>query len=67
MAKASLNVDHLKNEQVPIGEGQMVNSTQILDGAAKDSSVFDATNETVQYKTPSLEKGNLGGRNDPNG
>jgi hypothetical protein len=67
MAKADLNEAHMKNEQVPIGTGVMVNTTQMLDGAAKDSPVFDETNETVQYKTPAIPKDNLGGRNDPNG
>jgi hypothetical protein len=67
MAKSGPSFDHLKNEEVTIGEGQMVNQTDILDGAAKDSAVFDATNTTKQYKTPSLDKGELGGRNDPNG
>jgi len=62
-----LNLEHMKNEQVSMKDGQMVNQTNILDGAAKDSAVFDATNETVQYKTPALDKGNLGGRNDLNG
>jgi len=67
MAKAGLNVEHMKKEQVPIGTGVMVNTTDILDGAAKDSAVFDETNETVQYTTPALDKGDLGGRNNPNG
>jgi hypothetical protein len=67
MAKSSLNMDHMKKEQVPIGTGEMVGSTDILDGAAKDSAVFDENNATVQYSTPALPKDNLGGRNDPNG
>lgn len=67
MAKADLNEEHMKKEQVPIGTGQMTGDTDVLDGAAKDSPVFDATNQTVQYTTPALDKGNLGGRNDPNG
>ena len=67
MAKAGLNLEHMKKEQVPIGTGAMTNDTDMLDGAAKDSPVFDATNQTVQYTTPSIPKGDLGGRNDPNG
>ena len=67
MAKADLNEAHMKKEQVPIGTGVMVGDTDVLDGAAKDSPVFDETNQTVQYSTPALPKDNLGGRNDPNG
>jgi hypothetical protein len=57
----------MKNETVSMADGKMVNQTDVLDGAAKDSAVFDETNATVQYKTPSIDKGDLGGRNDPNG
>jgi outer membrane scaffolding protein for murein synthesis (MipA/OmpV family) len=67
MAKASLNLEHMKNEQVTIGTGAMVNDTDVLDGAAKDSPVFDASNSTVQYKTPAIPKDELGGRNNLNG
>jgi hypothetical protein len=67
MAKADLNEAHMKNEQITIGTGSMVNDTDVLDGAAKDSPVFDASNATVQYKTPPLPKDDLGGRNNPNG
>lgn len=66
MAKG-INLEHMKNEQVSMNDGVMVNTTDVLDGAAKDSAVFDATNSTVQYKTPSLDKGDLGGRNNLNG
>jgi hypothetical protein len=67
MGKAALNIEHMKNEQVTTGDGVDVKSTDQLDGMAKDSAVFDASNATTQYKTPSLDKGELGGRNDPNG
>lgn len=66
MAK-DINYEHMKKEQVPITSGVMVNTTDILDGDASDSDVMNATNQTVQYTTPALDKGNLGGRNDPNG
>jgi hypothetical protein len=67
MAKAGLNLEHMKKEQVPIGTGTMVNDTDMLDGAAKDSPVFDASNATVQYSTPAIPKDELGGRNNLNG
>jgi hypothetical protein len=57
----------MKKEQVPIGSGQMTVDTDVLDGAAKDSPVFNETNQTTQYTTPAIPKDNLGGRNDPNG
>lgn len=62
-----LNVDHMKREQVTTADGDYTRETDVLDGMAKDSPVFNETNETVQYKTPALPKGDLGGRNDPNG
>lgn len=67
MGKATLNLEHMKNEQVSMADGVDVEDTDQLDGGAKDSPVFDATNATTQYKTPSLDKGDLGGKNDPNG
>jgi hypothetical protein len=67
MAKNALNIDHLKNEQITPSMGVDVEDTDMLDGMAKDSPVFDASNATVQYKTPALDKGDLGGKNDPNG
>ena len=67
MASKSLNLEHMKNEQVPIGTGSMTGDTEMLDGDADDSAVMDATNATVQYKTPALPKGDLGGQNNPNG
>jgi hypothetical protein len=67
MAKAGLNLEHMKKEQVPIGTGADVEDTDVLDGAAKDSAVFDANNATVQYTTPAPPKGELGGQNNPNG
>ena len=58
---------HLKKAKISMSDSEMVGSTKILDGEAKDSPVFNANNETVQYTTPALNKGDLGGRNDPNG
>lgn len=65
--KGELNLEHLKNEQVTTADGVHTMDTDVLDGMAKDSAVFDENNETQQYKTPPLPKGDLGGRNDPNG
>lgn len=65
--KGKLKIEHLKNETVTMDDGVMVNQTSILDGGAKDSPVFDATNTTEQYKTSALPKNDLGGKNDPNG
>ena len=38
-------------------------STQVLDGTAKKSSVANAKNETSQYTTGKTDKGSLGGLN----
>lgn len=62
-----MDLDHLKKEQVSTKEGEFTRDTDVLDGEAKDSKVFDETNVTAQYSTPALPKGDLGGRNDPNG
>lgn len=67
MAKGELTIEHLKNKQVGFSDSVDVENTQQLDGGAKDSPVFDESNATVQYKTPALDKGDLGGKNDPNG
>lgn len=58
---------HLKNAKINMGDGVKVENTKQLDGEAKDSPVFQESNETVQYSTPGLPKSDLGGRNDPNG
>ena len=60
-------MEHLKNATVTQSDGEMTEDTSMLDGDAKDSPVFNESNETVQYKTPSLPGGAYGGRNDPNG
>lgn len=62
-----LNVDHMKREQVNTSDGEFTRDTDFLDGEAKDSSVMQEHNETVQYRTPALKTGELGGQNDPNG
>ena len=67
MAKNALNIDHLKNEQITPSMGVKVENTEMLDGMAKDSPVFDENNATTQYKTAALDKGDLGGKNNPNG
>jgi hypothetical protein len=60
-------MDHLKKAKVSMSDAKMVEDTKILDGEAKDSPVFNENNATEQYTTPALSKGELGGRNDPNG
>lgn len=67
MAKNALNIDHLKNEQITPSKGVKVENTDMLDGMAKDSPSLNESNATVQYKTAALDKGDLGGKNDPNG
>jgi hypothetical protein len=60
-------MEHLKNAKITMADGKMTEDTQVLDGGAKDSPVWNEDNETTQYKTPGLPKGDLGGRNNPNG
>lgn len=57
----------LKKAQISMSDSVDVESTKQLDGEAKDSPVFNESNKTEQYTTPSLDKGDLGGKNDPNG
>ena len=66
MAK-DLPMEHLKTAKITMADSVDVEDTKQLDGEAKDSPVFNEDNETVQYKTPAIKKGDLGGRNDPNG
>jgi hypothetical protein len=58
---------HLKNAKLSTSDGVKVENTKQLDGEAKDSPVFQESNETVQYTTAGLPKNDLGGRNDQNG
>ncbi len=58
---------HLKNAKISMSDGVKVESTKQLDGEAKDSPVFQENNETVQYKTAALPKGDEGGRNNQDG
>lgn len=58
---------NLKNAKIDMGDGVKVENTKQLDGGAKDSAVMQETNETVQYKTDSLPKGDLGGKNNLDG
>ncbi len=60
-------IENLKQGEVTMDQGVLVNNTKILDGGAMDSPVFDQTNTTKQYSTPSIPKDNLGGRNNLNG
>jgi hypothetical protein len=64
---AASEFTHLKNKTVTTKDGEMTHDTDILDGEAKDSAVFNEDNPTIQYKTPPLKIGDVGGRNDPNG
>jgi hypothetical protein len=62
-----LPIEHLKGAQIEMSDSELTVHTDILDGGAKDSPVFEESNETVQYKSPALPGGAYGGRNDPNG
>ena len=62
-----LPMEHLKNAKISMKDSKMTEDTDVLDGEAKDSPVWNEDNETVQYKTPGLPTKDLGGRNDPNG
>ncbi len=66
MAK-DLPIEHMKNAKITMADSKMVQDTKVLDGEAKDSPVWNEDNETVQYKTPGLKKGELGGENNQNG
>ncbi len=57
----------LKNAKISMSDGVKVENTKQLDGEAKDSPVFQESNETVQYKTPGLPSGDEGGRNNQDG
>jgi len=57
----------LKNLTVKMSDSVDVESTKILDGEASNPSFLTDSNETVQYKTPALPKGDLGGENNQNG
>jgi hypothetical protein len=67
MAKGELGLEHLKKKTITMSDAVDVENTRQLDGEAKDSPVMSENNETTQYTTPSLNKGDLGGRNDQNG
>ena len=60
-------MEHLKGAQIGMKDSELTVHTDILDGEAKDSPVFEESNETVQYKSPALPGGAYGGRNDLNG
>jgi hypothetical protein len=54
---------NLRKMTVTSSTGKDRDSTQVLDGHAKKSSVANVTNETSQYMTGKTEKGSLGGMN----
>lgn len=60
-------MEHLKNAKISMKDSKLTSDTDVLDGEAKDSPVWNEDNETTQYKTPAIKKGDLGGKNDPNG
>ncbi len=57
----------LKEQTIKMSDAEDVRSTDILDGEAKDSPVMNESNKTEQYRTGSLEVGDLGGKNNPKG
>ena len=57
----------LKNATVKMSDGVDVKSTRMLDGEASDPQFLKDSNETTQYKTSSLPKGDLGGKNNLDG
>lgn len=59
--------EHLKNETVKMSDGVDVRNTKILDGEASDMPFLNESNETKQYKTGTIPKDDLGGRNNLNG
>jgi hypothetical protein len=67
MAKGSLGLEHLKKATITMSDAVNVESTKQLDGEAKDSPVMNENNETTQYSTGALPKGDLGGRDNKNG
>lgn len=67
MAKGKLPMEHLKNAEIGFDDSVNVENTQILDGGAKDSPVFNETNKTQQHTTGNIPKSDLGGRNNLNG
>ena len=58
---------NLKNAKISMSDGVDVENTKQLDGEAKDSAVMQETNATEQYKTGSLPKDDLGGKNNQDG
>ncbi len=59
--------EKLKNKEVTMEDGVMVNSTKMLDGGATEGSTPKDTNTTKQHKTGNIPKGNLGDRNNLDG
>jgi len=57
----------LKGLTVKMSDAVDIDSTKMLDGEASNPSFLTDSNETVQYKTPGLPKGDLGGENNLNG
>ena len=66
MGKGSMPMS-LKNATITMSDGVDVKSTRMLDGEASDPQFLKDSNQTEQYKTSSLPKGDLGGKNNLNG
>ncbi len=59
--------EHLKNKEVDMNDGVMVNSTKMLDGGATEGSTPKEGNTTKQHKTGTYPKGTLGDKNNLDG
>lgn len=57
----------LKNATVTMDDSVDVENTRMLDGEASDPQFLKDSNKTEQYKTSSIPKNDLGGRNNLNG
>jgi hypothetical protein len=66
MAKGKLP-EMLKNADVTMSDCVDIGSTRMLDGEASNPTFLTESNKTEQYKTPSIPKGDLGGRNNLDG
>lgn len=66
MAKGKLPT-LLKNATITMSDGVDVANTRMLDGEASQMQFLSESNNTDQYKTGSIPKGDLGGENNLNG
>lgn len=54
---------NLRNMTIMPGQGKEAKDSSQLNGLAKPTKAFNATNETTEYETGSTQKGPLGGEN----